>query len=132
MNINDAFPSKYLKAADADEDLILTIKAVKVETIGQGAKAEQKPVIYFIDAEKGMVLNKTNAKMIGKIAKSDDTDDWKGVKVRIIATEVEFQGDLVMALRVRDVKKPRPSAASIEASGADMDAPPDDDDRVPF
>ena len=105
MNINSAFPSKYLKAADAEEDLVLTIADVKIEIIGQAPKQEQKPVVYFTEETKGMVLNKTNAKMIAKIAKSDNTDDWRGIVVRIIATEVEFQGDLVMSLRVREVKK---------------------------
>jgi hypothetical protein len=105
MNINSAFPSKYLKADDAEQDLILTIRGVKVETVGQGPKAEQKPVVYFVEVEKGIVLNKTNAKMIAKIAKSDDTDHWKGVIIRLISTEVEFQGDLVMSLRVREVKR---------------------------
>ncbi len=127
MNINQAFPSKYLKAADAEEaDLIVTIARVKMETIGQGAKAEQKPVVYFTGLEKGMVLNKTNAKMIEKIAKSDDTDNWTGVKVRVIATEVEFQGDLVMSLRIREVKKATKEAPT---DGADI-APPVDD--IPF
>lgn len=130
MNINQAFPSKYLKAADAEDgDLVLTIARVKMETIGQGAKAEQKPVVYFNEVEKGMVLNKTNAKMIGSIAKSDDTDDWTGVKVRVIATEVEFQGDLVMSLRVRTPQKAKGSTARESA-----EAPPVDltEDQIPF
>lgn len=124
MNINSAFPSKYLKADDADQDLLLTIRGVKIETVGQGQKAEQKPVVYFQEVEKGIVLNKTNAKMIAKIAKSDDTEDWKGVKIRLIATEVEFQGDLVMSLRVREVKK--------TTSRTDETAEAPDDDSIPF
>jgi hypothetical protein len=127
VNINSAFPSKYLKAADAEEDLLLTVKGVKLESIGQGAQAEQKPVVYFEEESKGMVLNKTNAKMIAKIARSEDTDDWKGTKVRVIATEVEYQGDLVMSLRVREAKR----AAKPETRlGAPTDAPTDDD--IPF
>lgn len=127
MRITDAFPSKYLKASDAEEsDLLLTIVRVKMETIGQGAKAEQKPVVYFKEVEKGMVLNKTNAKMIEKIAKSDDTDDWPNVKVRVIATEVEFQGDLVMSLRIREVKK----AARTSEDDAPVEAP--NEDQIPF
>lgn len=127
MDINKAFPSKYLKADDAEDDLIVTIKGVKVETVGQGQKAEQKPVVYFNEHEKGMVLNKTNAKMIAKIAGSDDTDDWKGVKIRVIATEVEFQGDLVMALRVREAKK---TARRTETHDEPVGAPAEDE--IPF
>jgi|SRR5579864_3050444 len=130
MNINQAFPSKYLKAADAEDgDLLLTIARVKMETIGQGAKAEQKPVVYFKEVEKGMVLNKTNAKVIATLAKSDDTDDWAGVAVRVIATEVEFQGDLVMSLRIRSPKKATKEAPS--GAQHEMIEPPDED-SIPF
>jgi hypothetical protein len=127
MNINSAFPSKYLKASDAEEDLVLTVKSVKLELIGQGQQAEQKPVLYFDEEAKGMVLNKTNAKMLAKIAKSDDTDEWKGTKVRVIATEVEYQGDLVMSLRIREDKK-RP--ATRQAPPEPVEAP--DEDQIPF
>lgn len=125
MKINDAFPSKYLKASDAEDgDLVLTIVRVKMETIGQGAKAEQKPVVYFKEVEKGMVLNKTNAKMIEKIAKSDDTDLWTDIKVRVIATEVEFQGDLVMSLRVREPQRGKKTERESEAPAlTDADIP---------
>lgn len=128
MDINKAFPSKYLKAADAEDgDLLLTVARVKVENVGAKGKDEQKPVVYFTEHEKGMVLNKTNAKMLSKIAKSDDTDDWTGTKVRVIATEVEFQGDLVMSLRIREVKKSR---TENEAADAPTTAP--DEDSIPF
>jgi len=131
MNINSAFPSKYLKASDAEDgDLLLTIAKVKVETIGQGTKAEQKPIVYFSEVDKGLCLNKTNAKMIAKIAKSDDTDEWMGVKIRIIATEVEFQGDLVMSLRVRDAKKTTNKPLTADT---DPEAPADiTADDIPF
>jgi len=127
VNINSAFPSKYLKASDAEEDLQLTVKSVKLELIGQGQQAEQKPVLYFEEEPKGMVLNKTNAKMLAKIAKSDDTDEWKGVKVRIIATEVEYQGDLVMSLRIREAKR---NTATRQAPAEPTEAPAADD--IPF
>ncbi len=127
MNINTAFPSKYLKAdVDVTEDVFATVSHVKMETVGQGAKAELKPVVYFNELPKGLVLNKTNAKMIGKLAKDDDTDGWKGTRIRLIATEVEFQGDIVMGIRVRDVKKAKP-----QPEDAIPDAPPDDD-SIPF
>jgi hypothetical protein len=119
VHINSAFPSKYLKADDADEDLIVTVKKVTIETLGQGPKAEEKLVVYFDEQSKGMVLNKTNAKMIARIAKSEDTDDWKGVKIRIIATEVEFQGDMVMSLRVREAVKRKPAPAPEREPGED-------------
>lgn len=127
MNINSAFPSKYLKAEDVEEDVVVTIKAVKMETVGQGAKQELKPIVFFAELPKGLVLNKTNAKMIEKISSSADTDEWNGVKVRLISTEVEFQGDLVMAIRVREIKK---GAKKSAAPDSDVEAPTED--QIPF
>lgn len=116
MNINSAFPSKYLKAdADVDEDgSIFTIKKVTVENVGQGAKQESKPVVYFEEIEKGLVLNKTNANFIVSILGDDDTDGWKGGKIKLVATDVEYAGDLVRGIRVRRVAsaKAKPAAAT--------------------
>lgn len=133
MNINTAFPSKYLKAdVDIIEDVIATIKNVKIENIGQGAKAEQKLVAYFTDLEKGLVLNKTNATMIAKIAKSDDTDDWKGTQVRLISTEVEYQGTIMMGIRVRETKRRAAPSTRPEPETAPVEAPDEDDINVAF
>lgn len=117
MNINSAFPSKYLKAdADVDEDgSVFTIKNVKVENVGQGAKAEQKPVVYFEEVDKGLVLNKTNANFIVSILGDDDTDAWKGQQIKLIATDVEYAGDLVRGIRVRRVGKKNEKVATPSA-----------------
>jgi hypothetical protein len=129
MNINNAFPSKYLKASDAEDgDLILTIAKVKIESIGQGAQAQPKPVLYFTENDKGFVCNKTNANLLTRYLGSADTDDWTGKKIRLVSAEVEFQGEPVMSLRVREMKKATKSAP--------VDVEPrtrvDEDDRIPF
>jgi hypothetical protein len=100
MNINDAFPSNYLKASDLGEaQPIVAIDRVDVEPVGRGK--EMKPVVYFAGKSKGMVLNKTNSKKIAEIAGSMDTDDWHGVQIKLFATEVDFQGETVEAIRVK-------------------------------
>jgi hypothetical protein len=100
-NIDQMFPSKYLKAGDCEEaDLILTIANVKFEELGQGDKAETKPVIYFDEAEKGLVLNKTNATTIAELH-GRTTEQWIGKRIAIYATEVEMGGKVSMGIRVR-------------------------------
>ena len=101
-NINDYFPSKYLKASDLKgREPVLTIKGVIREEVGQ--KREMKPILYFKEAQKGLVLNKTNAGRVTQIAGSGIIDEWKGVQVKLYATEVEFQGDTVDAIRIKPV-----------------------------
>lgn len=113
MNINEAFPSRYLSAtADIPEDgdLVLTIKEIVSENVGQGAKAEDKPVIYFTEHKKGLIVNKTNAKTISGLYGAE-TDGWVGKKLALFATEVDFQGEQKLAIRVR-LKAPKSASTA--------------------
>lgn len=138
MNINNAFPSKWLKSGDVpeDADLVLTITTVDVETVGQGEDAQEKPVAYFAETDKGLVLNKTNAGTIATLH-GPETDGWAGKKISLFATEVQFGSQMTLALRVR-VKAPKNVATNgksqsklwkrwyelvQEAEAADVDAP---------
>jgi len=48
MKINDMFPSKYLKASDAESPLTLTISKVTTETMkARDGSEESKPVVFF-------------------------------------------------------------------------------------
>lgn len=120
MNIQNAFPSKWLKSGDVEDgDLTFTIDRVVMEDIGQGDNQETKPVIYFRETDKGMVLNKTNADTISRLH-TPETDNWIGKQISIFATEVDFAGKQTLALRVR-MKAPKPSA--VVSSAKQSDAP---------
>lgn len=139
---SEMFPSRWLKASDfADGDATLTIREVGQERIGQGKDAADKFVLYFEDEDKGLVLNKTNVNTIAKLH-GDDTDDWIGKDITLFTTEVQFQSDMVEAIRVRSKpprrpgakasSRPAPSKAQIEemtiktapAADAEDDDPP--------
>ena len=101
MNIDSMFPSAYLKASDCSEgNLVLTIKKITQEGVGQGRNAEVKPVIYFDETDKGLVLNKTNAGIISEMY-GKNTDTWTGKKIILYETEVSFQGEMVQAIRIK-------------------------------
>lgn len=103
MNINQAFPSKYLKASDLnDQTVTVKIADVKVEQVGQNQ--DTKPVAYFEGKKKGLVLNKTNSRKIAQIAGSPETEDWAGVEIAIFPTETEFGGESVECIRVKAPK----------------------------
>lgn len=112
-NINEAFPSNYLKASDLNgQQPTVTIDRVAFE--GVGREKELKPVLYFAGKEKGMVLNKTNAKNIANLIGSFETDEWVGFRIRLYATHVEFQGETVEAIRIK----------AAPANGAQRATPP--------
>jgi len=111
MNINGAFPSNYLKAADLNgKTARVAISRVVTEDIG----GDHKPVMYFKGKEKGMVLNKTNATNIA-MAYGYETDDWIGGEIELFPTMVDFQGRSVEAIRVK-VPPRRPAAATAPAT----------------
>lgn len=101
MNIQTAFPSKYLKVDD------LSGRAVKVkmdqvtsEEVGQGNQKEEKPILYFAGKKKGLVLNKTNALAIVD-AYGEETDGWVGKEIELFPDKTDFAGKRVACIRVR-------------------------------
>lgn len=106
MNINEAFPSKYIKSADLQGRVAkLKIGSIGYEQIGN----DNKLVMYFQGKEKGMVLNKTNARTIADQF-GDDTDNWTGADIEVFSMKVDMQGRMVDGLRVRVPPPPRQAA----------------------
>ncbi len=97
--VNDAFPSPYLRAADLNNRTAkLKMEKVVFEEIGQDK--DQKPVLYFVDTKKGLVLNKTNATTIGA-GYGQELEGWTGKEIELFSMMVPFQGQNVPAIRVR-------------------------------
>ena len=64
VNINDEFPSKYLKSGDLQGAAVkVKISNVLSEEIG----GDRKLIMHFAGKTKGMVLNKTNARTIADV-----------------------------------------------------------------
>lgn len=139
MNINEAFPSNYLKAADLQgRPFDLVIGRAEYEMIGN----DRKLILYFQGAKKGMVLNKTNANNIAALY-GPDTDHWYGQPVTLVEAMVDYQGKSVPAIRVRapspKMQPPR-QAAPLGSSARRPDdpissGPPADhpiNDDIPF
>ena len=126
MNIDNEFPSKFLKSADLQGEAVkVKIKEVKKEELGN----EEKLAIYFVGKSKGMILNKTNAYAI-KAVYGPDTDDWVGQTIELFAMPVEFQGRMVEGLRVRVPKKIGAQQQPKAKPAYDDGFAPDDRDRI--
>ena len=128
-NINEAFPSKYLKASDLQgAEPVVTMSHVDFEPVGQ--KKEMKAVLYFAGKEKGLVLNKTNANKITELTGTAITEEWEGQRIRLFATETQFAGDTVDCIRIKAVTKAKMAPMTKPT------APPTDDvedpDFIPF
>lgn len=138
MKKNDAFPSKFLKAADIeDEDVTLTIRNVTSEEMTDG---KEKRVAWFKEFGgkngKGLVVNATNWDIIAKMH-GDDDDDWSGKKISLTVEDVNFQGKMVPSIRVKEVRQPKRGTVVYEAqvpAKASAGAPADTEDEadIPF
>ena len=120
MKMSEAFPSKYLKAADLDgEKRVLQIAEVKRELVGQGEEQEYKPVVYFEDEDKGLILNATNGRSISGMY-GDESDDWTGCFVTLYPAWVDAFGKQTEAIRI----EPRPPAQTKRPSKPEPDDVP--------
>jgi RNA polymerase subunit RPABC4/transcription elongation factor Spt4 len=134
-NINDSFPSNYLKASDLQgRQVVVTMDRVEFEPVGRDK--EMKAVLYFVGKQKGVVLNKTNAKKITEIAGSALTEEWQGVAVVLYPTETEFAGETVDCIRIKAVQKAKmqrmtplpPPPPAVAEDNHEVS----DDDPIPF
>ncbi len=126
MDTSNLFPSKYLKANDLEAGpQTVDIRELVLEEVGQGKDVETKPVVYFQDRQKGLVLNVTNLRTIDE-AYTTNSDAWVGKPVELFSTETDFQGKRVACVRVR-IPKPRSAEELTGGSG-----PADLDDDIPF
>jgi hypothetical protein len=127
MNIEESFPSKYLKASDLKNSKI-TVKMDRVEreTLGDDTKV----ILYFQGKEKGLVLNVTNKNMIVDTY-GPETDEWVGQPIVLYEAMVQYQSKMVPAIRIMGPPKVRP-AKPAERAQDDPRGNDDMNDDVPF
>lgn len=123
MDINDLFPSKYLKAADLKRkarQVVITEVAPEVMSDGQ-----PKPLVGFSGLDKGLVCNKTNSMLLASNFGSE-TNGWIGQTIELYPVKVPVQGEIKDGIRVRVPMPP----ANTEAAPA---TPPAEDfnDNIP-
>jgi hypothetical protein len=101
-DINTLFPSKYLQAADAENPLNLTILKITQEKMKQRDGTDiDKPVVFFREVPKGMVLNRTNANFLINLY-GKDYAQWVGKSVTLGIENITAFGETQAALRFRD------------------------------
>lgn len=94
---------------DGNREVIATISKLSQEKVtGQQGRKEDCFVVYFKEFDKGMILNRTNARAIEKVSGSGLIEDWLGVQVSLYVEKgVRAFGEVVDALRIRNRKPTR-------------------------
>lgn len=128
MNVNDIYPSRYVKAHDlGDKNVTVTIKSAVMENLGYGKEAERKLVIYFDRATKGLILNRTNA-MIIALLYTPETDNWIGKQIILHSARIKAFGAWANAVRVKETIPAR-NVGAAQIPDAMQEEPPLDDEN---
>jgi hypothetical protein len=142
VNAELLFPSRYIKCADLLGKLVTkTIKKVAIDTLVRvGGAKEKKPVIWFSDTEKMLVLNKTNCRAIIELY-GKETNDWIGKKITLKPDRDKFGGKMVDCVRIEvngnGKNVPQEEVGMDPVTGEFPDSvqptqPPPDDDAPPM
>ncbi len=140
MKGSDVFESKSLKAADIKGKGPVTVIIAKVAMM-EFKDEPSKPVIHFTakngtPLEKTLVVNRTNWYTIADQL-GEDSDDWIGQAITLVAAKTDYQGKRVDCIRVDDppVQAKRKPAPPQREPGDDDDTPdntPLTNDDIPF
>jgi hypothetical protein len=130
--LDEAFPSRFLKAADlSGKPRIVKIVAANEEDLKdlQGQQ-QKKTVVYFCGMKKSLPLNKTNFEALTRITGEDDSNDFPGHTVLMLPTKTEMAGKTVDCIRFEEVpaKKTAKKAAPLTQAVEEEDEEGDLDD----
>lgn len=108
MNVNQLFPSKWVKAPDLNGKRVpVTIRQVTIEEVQGDNGKEKVPAVWFKGAAKALLMNKTIAMQIAALH-GPETDGWAGKRITLYATRVKAFGKTHDVIRVDDKVPPMP------------------------
>lgn len=122
-SIDEVYAGSSLKAADLDgADVELTIASAEAKSFDDGNKI----AVTFLETEKTLICNKTNANRIASLY-GKDYSKWHGKKVTLYPDMVDFRGETVEAIRVKITKQGSGGKPKFLKTGQEPL-----DDEVPF
>ena len=103
---------------DNGKDKIVTIKEIKQELVtGNAGRKENCIVAYFTDADKPMILNKTNCKTIQKVYCTPNIEEWVGKKITLFASTTSLAGETVESANPPVADKPARNECGADITG---------------
>ena len=103
MKVTEAFKGNFIEALHlTGKDGNMTISGYDAPNTVKSAdkKLIDKPILRFKGTDKGLILNKTNARTIG-LTYGNEMDNWIDKKITLYATTCEAFGETVPCVRVR-------------------------------
>lgn len=126
MNVKDLIVGKYLSAKDmVGQRVLATLDVCQIEEFENKTTGvtDSRPVVYFEDLDQGMVLNKTNLKVLAREF-GEETEKWKGKRVLVTTHKVKTPaGAEVDGLRIEPWAEPVVAAPRAARRGTPAPAP---------
>lgn len=104
MKLDQLYPKRYATGTDLNNKAYtFTIANVTMEEVHTipNKPAELKPVLYFKETTKGIILTRPLAYQIAQALKADDTEQWKGHKIQVYPEPLTVAGQARIAIRAR-------------------------------
>jgi hypothetical protein len=86
------------------QELVLTIKEVKMEITESARGKEESAICYFKENVKPMFLNVTNSKTLEKMYGSPMVELWEGRKLTVYSAPTKVKGVATTGLRIRTIE----------------------------
>lgn len=114
--------SKFLTKDDVGEDgLVLTIKGFRMETLKGDDSEEDKMVLHFMEDIKPMVLNRTNAQLVGVCTGAKTAGEARGKQIVVYNDPtVSFGGKITGGLRIKKVTGAPKAAPKVKDEAEDI------------
>lgn len=109
----------------------MTIKHVGLEDVANDRGKEEKPVVYFTERPKGLILNKTNARAVAALY-GPETNDWHGKRIFVYAEQGTWFGKTGYAIRVGDRVPPTNGNGTNGQQQPAQSEPPSVPEQLPF
>lgn len=116
MNITDAHPSKYLKAASFEMGQLIpvTMAGCEMEDVGTEDQPDTKPVLRFVGKDKGLILNKTNCDALSLMF-GPQTEAWVNGRINLQIMMTAYKGTACAGIRIQPPSPPAAAAAPVAA-----------------
>ena len=99
--INPKFLGTY--SLDEGQELVLTIREVKMEITESGRGKKESAICYFKENVKPMFLNVTNSTTLEKLYGTPMIELWEGKQFTVYSANTVIKGVATTGLRIRTV-----------------------------
>jgi len=102
MNVDEMFPSRYLRGSELNGAKTVTIARVVMEEAYRPGEGKSTIFVLYVDnGSKGVILSRALAMAISKILNESNTDRWTGKKCVLYPEPMNVAGREVVAIRAR-------------------------------